>query len=127
MRSCNIMRRIQSRFWLASLLVLLASVTGRADVVRLQSDALILEVDDGTAAWKLSDTRSGVPWPSSGNGKSRQRTVAPRPLLAVRRTNAGTPSGWPMKKAGRSSFHSWTAGGRWSFATKSPARRRSAS
>ena len=40
MRSCNIMRRIQSRFWLASLLVLLASVTGRADVVRLQSDAL---------------------------------------------------------------------------------------
>ena len=66
MRSCNIMRRIQSRLWLVSLLVLLASVTGRADIVRLQSDSLILEVDDGTAAWKLSDARSGVPWPSSG-------------------------------------------------------------
>ena len=66
MRSRNVMRRIQSKFWLLSLLVLLASVTGRADIVRLQSDSLILEVDDGTAAWKLSDVRSGVQWPSSG-------------------------------------------------------------
>ena len=66
MRSRNIIRLIQSKFWLASLLVLLAAVTGRADIVRLQSDALILEVDDGTAAWKLSDARSGMSWPSGG-------------------------------------------------------------
>jgi len=66
MRSRNMIRLVQSKFWLPSLLVLLASVTGRGDIVRLQSDSLSLEVDDGTAAWKLSDKRSGVQWPSSG-------------------------------------------------------------
>ncbi len=66
MRSRNVIQWIQSKFWLPSLLVLLASITGRADVVRLQSDSFTLEVDDATAAWKLLDTHSGVSWPSSG-------------------------------------------------------------
>jgi hypothetical protein len=56
----------QSKIWLCSLLVLLVCTTGRADIVRLQSDSLTLEVDDGTAAWRLSDKHSGGSWPSEG-------------------------------------------------------------
>ncbi len=66
MESRNRINRVRDAVLLSAVLILLASVTSRADVVRLQSDSLTLEVDDGTAAWKLLDKRSGVQWPSSG-------------------------------------------------------------
>lgn len=57
---------VRNRLLLASMIVLLISLPGRAEIVRLQSETLTLEVDDETAAWRLLDNRSGVAWPSSG-------------------------------------------------------------
>ncbi len=66
MKSRNYGSCVRSGFLLLGLVILLSSLPAHAGVVRLQSDSLALEVDDATAAWKLSDTRSGVPWPSEG-------------------------------------------------------------
>lgn len=66
MEWCNHVSLVGSKVLLVSMFVLATSVAGRAEVVRLQSDSLAFEVDDATAAWKLSDTRSGVQWPSEG-------------------------------------------------------------
>jgi hypothetical protein len=66
MESRNHTHRIPGGILLVGMFILLASVASRADVVRLQSDSLSLEVDDGTAAWTLLDKQSGVQWPSSG-------------------------------------------------------------
>ncbi len=70
MESRSYINRVRSRVLLLSLVVLLTSGTGRADIARLQSDALTLEVDDGTAAWKLLDKQSGVQWPSNGTASA---------------------------------------------------------
>jgi hypothetical protein len=59
--------RVRGGVFLAGLFVLLAfAAMSRAGIARLQSGVLALEVDEATASWKLSDTRSGVPWPSEG-------------------------------------------------------------
>jgi hypothetical protein len=66
MTAQNPIRSALGRFLLVSLAAVLICVTGRANTVRLESNSLTLEVDDGTAAWKMLDKRSGVSWPSSG-------------------------------------------------------------
>ena len=66
MRSRNHVSLARGGVLLLSMIALSGSVTARAGIVRLQSDSLTLEVDDGTAAWKLLDRQSGVSWPSSG-------------------------------------------------------------
>ncbi len=79
---------------LLSTVVLLTCVTGRAGVVRLQSDTLTLEVDDGTAAWTLLDKQAGVSWPSSG-------TASPgnAPWLQGRFSRSGNEQGDSIRLA----------------------------
>ncbi len=50
----------------AVILVLLGAATTSAATVRLESPRLTVEVDTTTAGWALSDTRSGVRWPTTG-------------------------------------------------------------
>ncbi|MCU0916343.1 MAG: DUF6259 domain-containing protein [Planctomycetes bacterium] len=66
MRSPRVIRLIPGRICLFTLLLLVASGTGRAEVVRLQSDSLAVEVEEETATWRLLDKRSETGWPSSG-------------------------------------------------------------
>ena len=54
MRARNIVHVVAGVLPLSCLLVLPAPVVSRAAVVRLQSEALTLEVEDGTAAWKMT-------------------------------------------------------------------------
>ena len=51
---------------LICLLVLLISASTQADIVRLESPSLKVEVDDTTGRWALLDKRSGAKWPSEG-------------------------------------------------------------
>lgn len=51
---------------LICLLVLLISAGAQADIVRLESHSLRVEVDDATGRWALLDKRSGTKWPSEG-------------------------------------------------------------
>ena len=51
---------------LICLLVLLISASTQADIVRLESHSLRVEVDDATGRWNLLDKRSGTKWPSEG-------------------------------------------------------------
>jgi hypothetical protein len=48
------------------LLVLLISAGSQAKTIKLESDLLTVEIDDGTAQWALLDKRSGTRWPSEG-------------------------------------------------------------
>ena len=123
MESRNQTNQTRGAILLAGVLILLASVTtGRAEIVRLQSDALTLEVDDGTAAWKLLDKRSGVAWPSSGTAGPGNCAVAPKPFLAVGEREWRRLSNWPARRAERSCLPWRKAVRPWSFATRSPAR-----
>jgi len=45
-----------------------------ADVVKLESRSLMVEVDDMTGRWALLDKRSGTKWPSSGTANSGTAT-----------------------------------------------------
>ncbi len=94
MKSRNHMNCVRIGVLLLSLPVLLFSVTAHAGIVRLQSGSLALEVDDATAAWKLSDTRSGMPWPSEG-------TASPgnAPWLQGRFSRAASERGDSIKLA----------------------------
>ncbi len=51
---------------LICLFVLLISASTQADIVRLESHSLKVEVDDTTGRWTLLDKRSGASWPSEG-------------------------------------------------------------
>jgi len=51
---------------LICLLVMLISASTQADIVRLESPSLRVEVDDATGRWTLLDKRSGTKWPSEG-------------------------------------------------------------
>ncbi len=62
----SLVRTIQSRFLLVGSVVLLVAAASRAGIVRLESNCLVIEIDDGTAQWMLLDKRSGVRWPSEG-------------------------------------------------------------
>jgi hypothetical protein len=48
------------------LLVMLISAGSQAKTIKLESDWLTLEIDEGTAHWALLDKRSGTRWPSKG-------------------------------------------------------------
>ena len=47
-------------------LALFATATAHADVARLESRWLTVEVDKSTGAWSLTDAQSGVRWPTTG-------------------------------------------------------------
>lgn len=49
---------------------LLAPATGQAGIFRLESDCLVVEINDETAQWTLLDKRSPVRWPSEGAADS---------------------------------------------------------
>jgi hypothetical protein len=51
---------------LTCLFVLLISASTQAEIVRLESNSLRVEVDDSTGRWALQDKRSGARWPSEG-------------------------------------------------------------
>lgn len=51
---------------LAAMLLLPMSPSTRANVVRLESRLLAVDVDDMTGRWALLDKRSGTKWPSGG-------------------------------------------------------------
>src|SRR4030042_187686 len=46
--------------------VLLISAAGQAKTIKLESDLLTVEIDEGSARWSLLDKRSGTRWPSDG-------------------------------------------------------------
>jgi len=46
--------------------LLLISAGSQAKTIKLESDLLAVEIDDGTARWALLDKRSGTRWPSAG-------------------------------------------------------------
>ena len=48
------------------LLVLIISAGSQAKTIKLESDLLAVEIDDGTGRWALLDKRSGTRWPSEG-------------------------------------------------------------
>ena len=52
------------RFIHVCLLVLLISAGSQAKTIKLESDLLTVEIDEGTARWALLDKRSGTRWPS---------------------------------------------------------------
>ena len=91
----NYVSLVRGGILLLSMIALSGSVTARAEIVRLQSDSLTLEVDDGTAAWKLLDKRSGVSWPSSS-------TAGPgnAPWLQGRFSRSGSEGGDSLKLTG---------------------------
>ena len=62
----SLVRTIQGRFLLVGSVVLLAAAGGRAGTFRLESNYLVVEIDDETAQWTLLDKRSGIRWPSEG-------------------------------------------------------------
>jgi len=95
MTSRNRISLIQGGVLLLSIVVPLTAVTGRADIVRLQSDLLTLEVDEGTAAWKLLDKQSGALWPSEG--MARPGNV---PWLQGHFSRAGNERGDSVRLAG---------------------------
>jgi len=51
---------------LVCLLVWPLCTKSQADVVRLESRSLTVELDDTTGRWALLDKRSGTKWPSEG-------------------------------------------------------------
>ena len=51
---------------LICLFVLLISASTQADIVRLESHSLRVEVDDATGRWNLLDKRSGTKWHTEG-------------------------------------------------------------
>ena len=51
------------------LFVMLISAVGQAKTIKLESNLLVLEIDEGTARWALLDKRSGTRWPSEGMAK----------------------------------------------------------
>ena len=66
---------------MAGLSVLLLPVaSGRAAVVQLQGESLIVEVDNQTGAWRLLDQRSGVSWPSEGRARPAAPPALPGPF-----------------------------------------------
>jgi hypothetical protein len=84
MRRKGVVHLMQSMRWSVCLLVLLVPVAGRAAVARLESDTLTLEVEDGTAAWRLLDKQSGISWPSDG-----MASPGNAPWLEARFTRSG--------------------------------------
>ncbi len=66
----SLVRTIQGRFPFLVCALLLTTAAGRAGTFRLESDCLVVEIDDETAQWTLLDKRSGVRWPSEGTADS---------------------------------------------------------
>jgi hypothetical protein len=54
-------------FVLVLVFILSIGPLSNADVVKLESPLLRVEVDDTTGRWALLDKRSGTQWPSNGN------------------------------------------------------------
>ena len=58
--------RFVSRTRIVILVLLGAAMAARAATVRLESRWMAVEVNTATGAWALTDTRSGVRWPTKG-------------------------------------------------------------
>ena len=58
----------------ACLLVLIISAGSQAKTIKLESDLLTVEIDEGTARWALMGKRSNTRWPSEGMAKPGNAT-----------------------------------------------------
>jgi len=75
------------RWFLAFLLVLLAVLNCRAGIIKLESNTLLVEVDETTGQWSLLDKRSNVRWPSE-----RTAAIGDIPQLKTGFVKAEMPS-----------------------------------
>jgi len=75
---------------LICVLVLLISASTQADIVRLESYLLRIEVDDTTGRWALLDKRSQTRWPSKGMANPGTATWLEGDFLKTQTTDENT-------------------------------------
>jgi len=69
------------------LLVLLISAGSKAKTIKLESDLLTVEIDEGTGRWVLLDKHSGTRWPSEGMAKPGSATWLEGDFVRIKTTN----------------------------------------